>query len=779
LPAVKSLIALLVSCLAPALCVRAADGAGSVAIDGPPAPVPPQVVSRDDSGRVTLRAVRVEPAPQLDGRLDDDVYARVLPASGFVQQEPHEGRPATEKTEVWLLFDSRHLYVAARCWDSRPERIVANEMRRDHYNIYLNDNFGVAIDTFYDRRNGFVFQTNPLGALRDGIVTDERNTNYDWSTVWETRTGRFEHGWTVEIAIPWKSLRYRRAAQQVWGINFRRIVRWKNEVSFLTPIPASFGGRGINKFSSAATVVGLETTARSLNLELKPYAISSLTSSLQGASPFENDFGRDAGLDAKYGLTKGLTADLTVNTDFAQVEEDDQQVNLTRFSLLFPEKRDFFLEGAGLFGFGGVAQRGQGPGAPPGGGGGPGSRPAAPSLTPMLFFSRRIGLLAGQAVPIRGGVRVTGRAGDYTLGALQIRTGDAPEVGARTTDFSVLRVRRDILRRSNVGMIFTRRAPALAGPAANAAGANSAYGADLNLALLQDLNASAFFAQTQTAGAPATARDRSSYRAQVEYAADRYGAVFEHLFVGPRFTPEAGFLRREAFRRSYAELRLSPRTRDSRVFRKWGLEASLDYITSPGGRLETREAQGTFRLDMQSGDQWALDYTRYLDSPARAFSPAPGVSILPRTYHYQDLKSTYQLGPQRRVIGALTLGRGSFYGGTRTEAGYQGRAELTSRLSIEPGVSFNWVRLPQGAFTTRLVTTRVSLSLTPRAFLSAFVQYNSTGAALLGSLRLRWEYRPGSDLYVVWSEGRDSSGRGFPTLANRTFVVKATRLFRF
>lgn len=750
------------------------DAPRAIAIDGPPAPAPPAVAARDEAGRVTLRATRIEQPLTLDGRLDEDVYARIASVGDFVQQEPHEGQAPTEKTDVWVFFDNSNLYVAARCWDSQPERILANEMRRDHYNIFLNDNFGVAIDPFYDRRNGFVFQVNALGGMRDGLVTDERNPNYDWSTVWDTKSSRFDKGWTLEIAIPFKSLRYSKQTAQVWGINFRRIVRSKNETSYLTPIPASFGGRGINKFSSAATLVGLETASRSLNLELKPYAISSLTTNREATTPFENDFGRDAGLDIKYGITKGLTADLTLNTDFAQVEEDDQQVNLTRFSLLFPEKRDFFLEGAGVFAFGGVAQRASGPGAPPGGGGGPGSRPPPPSLAPLLFFTRRIGLHEGHAVPLRAGARVTGRAGKYQLGALQIRSGESEDVSAATTDFSVLRVRRDILRRSNAGVIFTRRSPSQAGD-----GANTAYGADLNLALLQDLNVIAYYAETRGGIGDAAAHTGSSYRAQAEYAGDRYGLLLEHLFVGERFDPDVGFLRRQAFRRSYGEFRLSPRTKSSTLLRKWGLETSFDYITDPRGHLETREVQGTLRLDMQSGDQWSLDYTHYLDSPVRDFAITPSVVISPGLYRYQGVKATYQLAPQRPIIGNLSFAHGSFYGGRKTEAAYLGRLDLSRKVSLEPGVSFNWVRLPQADFTTRLITARASFALTPRAFVSAFVQYNSTSSALTSSVRVRWEYRPGSDLFVVWSEGRDTLGRGFPALANKTFAIKGTRLFRF
>lgn len=732
-------------------------------------------MARDEAGRVTLRAVRL-PAPlDLDGRLDEPVFRDVEAASGFVQQVPREGQPASEKTEVWVLFDDRQVYLAARCWDSRPERIVANEQRRDHYNIFQNDNFAVTIDTFYDRRTGYVFQTNPIGGMRDGNVSDERNSNYDWNTAWRTRSARFDGGWSVEMAIPFKSLRYPGAGPQVWGINFRRIVQSRNETSFFSAVPASYGPRAINKFSSSATLVGLESPAGARSLELKPYTIASLTTNAQAAPPFANQLGADAGLDLKYGITRGLTADLSVNTDFAQVEEDDQQVNLTRFSLLFPEKRDFFLEGQGIFSFGGGVQRSGGPGSPGSGGGSAGStRQSTMNLTPFLFFSRRIGLEAGQEVPIRAGGRVTGRAGRYLIGALQIRTAEQAAAARPANDFSVLRVRRDLFRNSSSGVIFTRRAPAAGGGSANLA-----YGADVTLLPARDLTLVAYYARTRNTGAPPVGSSASSYRAQLDYAGDRYGVQAERLFVGEGFEPEVGFLRRRNFRRSLGELRFSPRPKNSRRVRKWGLLASLDYIEDARGRLETRETQGTFQLELQSGDVWTVEATRYFDRLNQGFAVGEGVVLPPGDYRFEDVKSVLDLSARRRVIGSVTLGRGSFYGGTRSEAGYRGRLELSPKVSFEPGISFNWLALPQGDLTTRLLTGRASVTLSPRAFVSALVQYNSAGRALSASVRLRWEYQPGSELFVVWSEGRDTTPRGFPTLANRTFVVKGTRLLRF
>ena len=273
-------------------------------------------------------------------------------------------------------------------------------------------------------------------------VTDDQQ-NQAWNGIWHVKTERFENGWTMEVAIPFKTLRYRGSGPQTWGINLRRLVKWKNEFSYLSLVPAALGTGGISRMASAATVVGLETPAQSKNLELKPYAVAASTTDRNGASPFDNRGDANAGLDFKYGLTRSLIVDATYRTDFAQVEEDVQQINLTRFNLFFPEKRDFFIEGQGIFDFGGV-QAGNSPGD-----------------VPLLFFSRQIGLSQGQAVPVVGGVRLTGRAGAFSIGALNIQTDDKPSAGALATNFSALRLKRNLLRRSNVGMMATRRGPAV------------------------------------------------------------------------------------------------------------------------------------------------------------------------------------------------------------------------------------------------------------------------------------------------------------------------------
>jgi Domain of unknown function (DUF5916)/Carbohydrate family 9 binding domain-like len=744
----SALVAVLVS----ALTTIAAPAAAQLAVES--------LVSRVAPDDVTVRAVRLDTPLDLDGRLDDAVYARVAPFTDFIQQEPREGEPATEKTEAWIFFDDVNLYVAARCWDSHPEREVANELRRDNGNILGNENITFVIDTFHDRRNGYFFQTNPLGALRDMTVTDDLQ-NSAWNGIWYVRTGRFEHGWTVEVSIPFKTLRYRGNGPQTWGLNLRRLVKWKNEFSYLSLVPAALGTQGVSRMASAATVVGLETPAGSRNLELKPYAVAAATST-RTAGGLDDELDGNAGFDFKYGLTRGLILDATVRTDFAQVEEDLQQVNLTRFSVFFPEKRDFFIEGQGIFDFGGV-QAGNSPGD-----------------VPLLFFSRQIGLSQGRAVPVLGGGRLTGRAGAYSIGVLDIQTDDAPEAGAVSTNFSALRLKRNVLRRSNIGMMATRRGPGLAGGVSPDRDAAYSAGVDATMLFFKSINFTGYYARTRNPDAAGRTAEGTSYRGRFDYTDDRYGAAAEHLLIDAAFRPEVGFVRRPDMRRSFGQLRFSPRPRRSAVVRKLTWQASLDYVTDAAATIvQSREAAGLFRIDFQSSDQASAEYSREFELLPAPFPISPGVVVPAGGYTAATSRLNYTLGQQRRVSGRLTAATGTLYDGTRAEAGFTGRWGVVPRFSIEPGLTLNWVQLPYGDFTAHLVSARFTVTPSARMQISSLVQFNVDLRTTSSSLRLRWEYSGGSELFAVYSDGRDTRGPGFPALVNRTLAIKATRLFRF
>ena len=730
----------------------------------PPPPVAPQTITRNEDGGATIRAVRLQ-GLVVDGVLDEAVYTTVPSFGGFIQMEPTAGAPATERTEAWVFFDDTNLYVAARVWDSVPEsEWVVNEMRRDSVNLAQNEGIGILLDTFYDRRNGIFFTFNPIGGRADGQVSNERSYNPDWNPVWTLGTGRFEGGWSFEAAIPFKSMRYRPGQSQVWGLQLRRRVRHKNETSFLTPLDPGLGQTAIFQVSQSATLVGLEVPASGHPIEIKPYVIGDVRSDLNGSPAVSNEFGGNVGLDlVKYGVTENLTADFTVNTDFAQVEADEQQVNLTRFSLFFPEKREFFLENQGTFGFGGTASSG------PFGGSGD---------TPVMFYSRRIGLNEGREVPIIAGGRLTGRLGRFSLGLINIQTDDEPVSGALPTNFSVVRIKRDVLRRSSIGAIVTNRSAL-----ADAPGSNQTYGVDATFAFYDNVAIDTYWAKTQTTG---QSGQDTSYKGAFRYNGDLYGVTAEHLFVDAQFSPEVGFVRRDDFRKSRGSFRFSPRPRAIEAIRKFTWDGSYTYITDAAGIIETREARGRFQTEFENSDTFDVSYTDTHDFLKEPFSIAPGITIPVGGYDFWNARTSVGFGQQRRIAGSVFAEHGAFYGGTKTALGFGGggpfgvRIELTPQFSFEPGLSFNWIDLPQGGFTTQLVRTRTTYTFTPAMFVSALIQYNSSNDALSINLRLRWEYQPGSELFIVYNEQRDTlAPASFPQLENRAFIVKVNRLFRF
>ena len=724
--------------------------------EGPSAPLHPDTISRDASGRAVVRASPLTSPLRLDGQLDEAVYRELRPASDFIQEDPKVGEPATERTEVWVFFDDENVYVGARMWESEPDRMIVNEMRKDSPMVFQNESLTIAFDTFYDRRNGVAFVINPLGGRQDGQITNER-WNRDWNTIFDFGVGRFDGGWTAELAIPFKSLRYRPGANQLWGFNARRVNKWKNETSNLVPLPKSGGGSGIYRTSLAATLVGLEVPPGSRNLEIKPYAISDLTTDRNATPQIANDVGGDLGVDVKYGVTQNLTADFTYNTDFAQVEADEQQVNLTRFSLFFPEKRDFFLENPGLFWFGGVTVINSG---------GP------TSDAPMLFYSRRIGLNQGRVVPLDAGGRLMGRLGRYTVGLMNIQTGDEAVSGSRPTNFSVVRVKRDVLRKSSIGLIATERSVTIDG-----SGSNTVYGVDGAFAFFDNLSFDTYWARTRTTG---LSGDDTSYRAALTYGGDRYGLELERLSVGEHFNPEVGFVRRVDMRRHSAQGRFSPRPQASRLVRRYSWTGSIDYVENGAGGLETRDTQGQFGIEFHNSDRFQASYTAAYELLPRPFRIAPGVVLPVGGYDSDRVRLSFTLGNQRVMSGNAFAEYGTFYSGHRTAVGLTGgRLKITSQLAVEPTYSINEVDLLEGSFTTHLAGSRVTYSMTPLMFASALLQYNSTNHVVSANARLRWEYAPGSELFVVWNEERDTVAPRFPDLANRSFIVKVNRLLRF
>jgi hypothetical protein len=739
----------LVPCLAVA---AAAQGPRTPFIDGPPEPVPPAVASRDEAGHVTIRAIRLTEPLTLDGRLDDRLYQETAAVTDFLQQEPLEGRPATDQTEVWVAFDDDAIYVGARLWESDPSRRVTSDMRRDAANLYNNDHFAVLLDTFYDRRNGYAFFANAQGGISDLEITNE-NPSSDWNAVWESRAANFDKGWTIEFRIPFRSIRFQENSR-IWGINFRRMVRWKAEASFLTHISAAYARNGLYRTASAATLVGIETPAGLRNIDIKGYALGSTLTNRTARPAIANQGDGELGADVKWAVTQSYLADFTYNTDFAQVEDDEQQINLTRFNLLFPEKREFFVEGSQFFAFG--TQNGTF---------------NNPEL-PTLFFSRRIGLENGGAVPIVGGARLMGKSGPYRVGLLQMRTGDAPAIAAAATDFSVVRVQRDILRRSRIGMMATRRAPSATGEVRN-----NAYGVDSMLQLTDNTQITHYLAKTETPGR--TGSD-TSYRSRWNWNPDRWSVDVEHLYTGEDFNPEVGFHRRtEGFRRTHGKFEFSPRPKSLRGVRKMAYSADVDYFEDAhGGRVQSRDQQALVRADFDSGDVAQFDVVQTYDAIVVPFLVAKDVLVEAGSYDYRISRAQYTFGTQRKVSGTAASRFGTFYGGDLRELSWRSRIEFSPQIYAEPTITWNDIQGPFGDGHNNLFSNRLTYTVSPRMFVSALVQYQSRTDSISTNARFRWEYQPGSELFIVYNDGRHTLTRGFPDIQNRSFVVKITRLFQ-
>jgi len=412
-----------------------------------------------------------------------------------------------------------------------------------------------------------------------------------------------------------------------------------------------------------------------------------------------------------------------------------------------------FLENQGLFAFGGVSNFGAGD-------------------TPILFYSRRIGLHGSREVPIVGGARLTGRVGRWSVGALNMHADDLPPAAVPGTNFTVMRLKRDLFRSSSVGLLVTNRSRSQTAP-----GAAQTYGADATFRFFNNLDVNAFWAQTRNAE---TAKAETSYRAQLDYNADRYGLQLEHLMVGDDFNPELGFLRRDDMRRGYASARFSPRPGRLGAVRRYSWTGSLTYIENIQRRVDYRDAGLDFGIEFQSGDRFGLAASRGLEFVPVPFRPGGQVVVPVGAYDFDLLRLSYNVSQQRRVSANVSLEGGAFYGGHRTALNLaRGRVNVSARLSLEPSYSVNWVDVPQGAFSTHLAGSRVTYSISPLVFASALVQYNSAARTVAVNARLRWEYQPGSELFVVYNEQRESVRGPLPGAPARALIIKVNRLFRF
>ena len=686
-----------------------------------------------------MTAVRVEGEIVIDGDLDELQWSQAQPATDFIQNDPNMGEPSTERTEVRILYDEEYLYLGVYCFDSAgKEGLVLTDVTRDPA-AGESDHFSVILDTFDDNRNGFIFGTNPGGAKRDGQVRgDGSDTNFDWDTDWNVKTKITESGWQIEMAIPFRTLRFREREHQMWGVNFSRRIRRKNEFTLWTEVPRP---HVLSNVSFAGTLEGFEHIRQGRNLYFKPY----LSAPVVRKPGDDVDFVPEVGLDVKYGLTPGITLDLTANTDFAQVEADEQQINLTRFSLFFPEKRDFFLENSGIFQFG-KSQRRFG-------------RSSALDLIP--FFSRRLGISRGQLVPILGGARLSGRAGDYTLGILSMQTDKFEDTPS--TNFTVVRLRRDLLRNSDFGGIFVNKQE-------RDGRYNRTYGVDANLRFFDYLDVVPFALKTESPDKPG---DDWAANISVRWRDQFWDILAEHLNIGENFNPEVGFVHRTGIRKTRGRFSLKPRPERVAWIRQLEPAVEANYIENQGGTLETRTLETSLSIGLEDNSRLSFGHKASFERLDEPFRIRPEKEIPVGDYQFEEFSVSFSSDRSRVLSGSAAVQTGSFYDGDRGSYSLGVRFQPNYHFIADVSWDHDEISLPSGDFTTNLVNTRLLYAFNTRTFLNALIQYNSTVREIESNIRFNFIHRPLSEVFLVYNEVRATTG----DVKERALIAKVTYAF--
>ncbi len=695
------------------------------------------------------RAVRIETPPRVDGVLDEPFWADIPPITGFRQRDPVDGAPASEQTEVRIAYDEDALYFGFTFFDSEPDRIRRAILHRGG-RIDKDDRVVIGLDTYHDRRNGYIFEVGALGTQDDAIFADENLVldNWSWDGVFTTETRVTEDGWVLEMEIPFTTIRFADAEEPVMGIAFSRSIRRKNETVVWPHIGQDYKS-GIAQVSQYATLTGLKDVRRGHRLELKPYGIlgaqDQAAGSASGGAGFERE--SQAGLDVKYGLTPNLTLDLTWNTDFAQVETDNVQINLTRFDLFFPEKREFFLERAGLFQLG-------------------------TSQETEVFFSRRIGL----EDDILGGGRLTGQAGPISIGALALRTeARVPEEEAGAWN-SVVRLQANLRERMTVGAIATSLED-------SGGSSNRVAGADFVTRFWSSSAFRVWGARVWDSANEGLQEDASAARAELELQNDRYAFRVRRTHVGKAFDPALGFVRRRDQDQWYAWGAFTPRFETSDWARRSWLWLGGERVLGTEGELQSRQAGSHAGLEFESGESVEFNLDSRFERLHRPASIS-GRALSPGDYRFTSYELGAKTNDSRTFSGFVYGSTGSFWGGDRSQARGGVSLKTGPHLTIGAQVSRNEVSLPvaDGDFTTTLFALNVQGAVSRKLFAGALVQWDNLSKELQANIRVDWIHTPGSDLFLVLDTGYITDDTLDPRLdpwTRRTAVAKLTWLKAF
>ena len=691
----------------------------------------------------TVRALPLGPDEriELNGRLTEAAWDRAEPAGEFVQQEPIEGGTPTESTEVYVLYSRDELYIGAILYDSDPTGILGHQKQRDQ-GLGTDDRFMWMLDTFLDGRTGYFFETNPAGLLGDGLMragSGFGGVSKQWDGIWMVKTARGEYGWSVEIEIPFRTLNFD-PTSDTWGINFQRTVRRKQEELVWS---GHRRNQGLFRPIHAGRLTGLQGISQGLGLEVTPYGATAW----RDVANERTEMPAAVGFDLNYNVTSSLKAAVSVNTDFAETEVDRRRVNLTRFSLFFPEQRDFFLENASVFNF-------------------------SPASRVIPFFSRQIGLADGMEVPILFGSRLTGQAGSYDLGFLQVRTDESDELGGE--DFTVGRVKRNFWRQSTIGAIYTRRATgAFAEDLAPLD--RHTIGADLDLSTStflgdKNLQFETFYVWHNDPERDGTAStgDRSAHGIRFNYPNDIWRAHVSYRELGEEFSPAMGFTSRNGFRRVQPSLTWAPRPERWKSVRQLEFGIFYEHLLDLDNVLQTRQADFTLlQVRYQSGDNFSIRNNNRFERLDDSFEISDGVTLPVGEYRFSELRFDARSANQRPVSGRIGYTLGGFWSGSRRSSEVGVSVRPVQGVTISTDWERDDVTLPQGEFTTDLVRLSGAWHLSPWASVTGNVQYDTVSEIVGLFTRLRWILTPGSDFFLVYTQNWQY---------DRTAVVRDARL---
>ena len=680
--------------------------------------------------------------PKVDGHLDDDAWALAPRATAFQQADPEQGAPPSFSTEFAVVRDEETLWIAVSCRDDRPDKIVANELRRDG-SLMADDHVTVVLDTFLDRRNAYLFRVNAAGARGDALVTNNATINNNWDGIWKARAKIDDAGWSLEIALPADTLAFD-ANSDTWGLNISRRIARKYETVRWAGAEQRLRDHTVSEAGRLRGVAGLK---HGLGLELRPYVLGRVRDQRRID---DVDTTGDLGGDLALRITPDLTASLSWNTDFAETEVDSRQINLTRFPLFFPEKREFFLEDAGIFHFGNSAS----------------------GLVP--FFSRRLGLSdAGEVVPIEAAAKLTGRIGDYNLGLLGTALGAHDDVDRRGA--FVGRVSRNIFDSSSVGAILTAGAP-------DSSNDNLLVGSDIVLrnTTLSDnwvLGADAFLIGTWTEDRPGNRNLAWSAQAFGEHESVVTSAkIFQ---IDKHFNAALGFVPRIGIRSYENEITFRPLVPGVSWLRRYFLSWFSRHVTDLSNRLETALHSLTpVFLSLESGDELFVNVRNHLDAPRGEFEIHPGVVIPPGDYWYQTYRVGFVTASRRQLEGNLGYEFGSFYDGHRQRVNGGCRWKPTRHVHLGLDYDAQWIDLPEGNFTTRLASVTLDLLWSADLAWRNLLQYDDLSDVIGLSSRLEWEFRPGGTLYLVLQENIDRN-QGRLRVQETEWTAKISIAFRF